>query len=127
MSIESGSMRRLRNVSSIKGFANFNRRFIRSFSTVSTPLTDLLIGGKRSAIMHFIHSCNGPDARHAFRTLEKAFSKPMLKLPDPEKPFLVVVDESEVGLGAVLSELLKSVPCCVPVCLLLTEIIPGRA
>lgn len=46
-----------------------------------------------------------PDAPHTFQCLKLAFTNALiLKLPDPSKPFIVEVDASEVGLGAVLSQ-----------------------
>lgn len=42
---------------------------------------------------------------HATGQLKERFtSAPVLKLPDPTKPFVVEVDASEVGLGEVLSQ-----------------------
>ncbi|XP_062872115.1 uncharacterized protein si:ch211-207e14.4 [Trichomycterus rosablanca] len=65
----------VRHVQRFLGFANFFRRFIRNFSSVAAPLTALT--GK------------GP-----FKWT----------LPDPEEPFIVEVDASDVGVGAVLSQ-----------------------
>lgn len=45
------------------------------------------------------------EARAAFSALKKRLtSAPILKMPDPMKPFIVEVDASEVGLGAVRSQ-----------------------
>lgn len=45
------------------------------------------------------------SATTAFETLKKAFcSAPMLSHPDPDKPFIVEIDASTNGVGAVLSQ-----------------------
>ena len=80
------------------GFSNFYRRFIRNFSSVAAPLTSLLKGSPR----HFTWT---PEAEEAFKVLKTKFtSAPLLKHPDPALPFVVEVDASEVGVGAVLSQ-----------------------
>ncbi len=58
------------------GFANFYRRFIRNFSQLAAPLTALTSTKKAS----------------------------ILRAPDPTRQFVVEVDASEVGVGAVLSQ-----------------------
>uniref|UniRef100_A0A8C9T6V6 Gypsy retrotransposon integrase-like protein 1 n=5 Tax=Scleropages formosus TaxID=113540 RepID=A0A8C9T6V6_SCLFO len=91
------------------GFANFYRRFIRNFSSVAAPLTALLKGAPRRLTWT-------PEASQAFEDLKKRFtSAPILKHPDPKLPFIVEVDASEAGVGAVLSQRqgspLKLYPC----------------
>lgn len=79
------------------GFANFYRRFIRGYSTVAAPLTALT-----SPKVPFRWS---PAADSAFQTLKSRFtSAPILRMPDPERQFVVEVDASDVGVGAVLSQ-----------------------
>ncbi|KAI2660547.1 Transposon Tf2-9 polyprotein [Labeo rohita] len=80
------------------GFANFYRRFIRNYSTVAAPLTSLL-KGKLSKLAWT------EGASQAFATLKERFtSAPILKHPDPSLPFIVEVDASDCGIGAVLSQ-----------------------
>ena len=80
------------------GFANFYRRFIRNYSSVAAPLTTLLKGAPRKLDWT-------ADANKAFHHLKTFFtSAPVLSLPDPSLPFLVEVDASESGVGAVLSQ-----------------------
>ncbi|KAG1929978.1 retrotransposable element [Pimephales promelas] len=80
------------------GFANFYRRFIQNFSPISFPLTDLLKSGAKSLSWN-------TRATQAFQDLKSAFSSaPTLALPDPAVPFLVEVDASISGVGAVLSQ-----------------------
>ncbi len=91
------------------GFANFYRRFIRSFSMVAAPLTSLLQGGKQRL--------NWTQAsEQSFRQLKERFtSAPILHHPNPDLEFTVEVDASNTGIGAVLSQRqgspLKLFPC----------------
>ncbi|KAK3561116.1 hypothetical protein QTP86_028309, partial [Hemibagrus guttatus] len=80
------------------GFANFYRRFIRNYSSVAAPLTSLLRGKPKKL--------NWTDqARAAFQRLKDCFTTaPILCHPDPDRPFVVEVDASSSGLGAVLSQ-----------------------
>lgn len=79
------------------GFANFYRRFIRGYSIVAAPLTALT-----SSRVPF---CWTPAADAAFQTLKTRFtSAPILRMPDPERQFVVEVDAANVGVGAVLSQ-----------------------
>ncbi|KAK3508883.1 hypothetical protein QTP70_012515 [Hemibagrus guttatus] len=80
------------------GFANFYRRFIRGYSSVTSPLTNLLRNKPKSLTWT-------PAAMQAFDTLKQAFTTaPLLIHPDPELPFIVEVDASTTGVGAVLSQ-----------------------
>ncbi|KAI2643996.1 Transposon Tf2-6 polyprotein [Labeo rohita] len=80
------------------GFANFYRRFIRDYSTIASPLTSLLKNKPKKL-------CWTEEASHAFNTLKTSFtSAPILKHPDPDLPFVVEVDASDCGIGAVLSQ-----------------------
>ncbi len=79
------------------GFANFYRRFIRNFSQVAAPLTFLTSSKTRFAWSE--------AAQGAFDRLKGLFtSAPILITPDPEKQFIVEVDASDVGVGAILSQ-----------------------
>ncbi|KAK3519806.1 hypothetical protein QTP70_006489 [Hemibagrus guttatus] len=79
-------------------FTNFYRRFISNYSSISDPLTNLLRNKPKS----FFWS---PAAEGAFNTLKRAFTTaPLLIHPDPDKPFVVEVDASTTGVGAILSQ-----------------------
>ncbi|XDV33933.1 hypothetical protein PO909_004169 [Leuciscus waleckii] len=79
------------------GFANFYRRFIRNFSQLAAPLTALT-----SPRTTFRWS---DAAEAAFTKLKDRFvSAPILIAPDSSRQFVVEVDASEVGVGAVLSQ-----------------------
>lgn len=79
------------------GFANFYRRFIRGYSTLAVPLTALT----SSKVMFQWSS----SAEEAFQNLKARFtSAPILRVPDPERQFVLEVDASDMGVGAILSQ-----------------------
>ncbi|KAK3556521.1 hypothetical protein QTP70_008291 [Hemibagrus guttatus] len=88
----------VRELQRFLGFANFYRHFICNYSSVAGPLTSLLRGKpKRLAWTD--------QARAAFQQLKDCFTTaPILRHPDPDLPFVVEVDASSSGLGAVLSQ-----------------------
>lgn len=80
------------------GFANFYRRFIRNFSLVAAPLTSMT--RRTSSSLSWT-----PEASQAFQELKHRFTTaPILHDPDPSKTFIVKVDASSTGIGAVLSQ-----------------------
>ncbi|KAI2652427.1 Transposon Tf2-6 polyprotein [Labeo rohita] len=80
------------------GFANFYRRFVEGFSLITSSLTNLLKGHPKTLYWT-------TDANTAFEMLKKAFTQaPLLTHPDPDLPFVVKVDASTTGVGAVLSQ-----------------------
>uniref|UniRef100_A0A4W5K0J5 Gypsy retrotransposon integrase-like protein 1 n=1 Tax=Hucho hucho TaxID=62062 RepID=A0A4W5K0J5_9TELE len=88
----------VKEVQRFLGFANYYRRFIRGFGQVAAPITSLLKGGPVRL------QCSAEAAR-AFGHLKALFtSAPVLAHPDPTLAFIVEVDASEAGIGAVLSQ-----------------------
>ncbi|KAI2665208.1 Transposon Tf2-9 polyprotein [Labeo rohita] len=88
----------LKQLQRFLGFANFYRRFIRGFSSTAAPLTALTRPSRGEFQLT-------PEAIQAFNTLCHQFTTaPVLTHPDPLKPFVVEVDASDVGVGAVLSQ-----------------------
>ncbi|KAJ8374999.1 hypothetical protein SKAU_G00055790 [Synaphobranchus kaupii] len=79
------------------GFANFYRRFIRNYSSIAAPLTKLT-----SVALPY---CWNSDAQRAFELLKARFSSaPILLHPDTSRQFVVEVDASDTGVGAILSQ-----------------------
>ena len=79
------------------GFSNFYWRFIRGFSQVAAPLSALT-----STNTPFSWS---PATEEAFLSLKGLFTTaPVLIFPDPGRQFIVEVDASDTGIGAVLSQ-----------------------
>uniref|UniRef100_A0A8D0CUG7 Gypsy retrotransposon integrase-like protein 1 n=1 Tax=Sander lucioperca TaxID=283035 RepID=A0A8D0CUG7_SANLU len=79
------------------GFANFYRRFIKDYSRIAAPLTAL------TSISLPFEWNEGADS--AFKELKHRFaSAPILMQPDPDRQFVVEVDASDTGVGAVLSQ-----------------------
>uniref|UniRef100_A0A3B3IH81 Gypsy retrotransposon integrase-like protein 1 n=1 Tax=Oryzias latipes TaxID=8090 RepID=A0A3B3IH81_ORYLA len=79
------------------GFANFYRLFIRNYSSIAAPLTQLT-----SIKQPYVWT---PAADMAFRKLKELFvTAPILIQPDITKQFIVEVDASDSGVGAVLSQ-----------------------
>ncbi len=88
----------LKELQRFLGFANFYRRFIRGFSSVAAPLTSM-----KKRISHRLHWT--PAAVEAFDQLKHRFTTaPILHHPDPDLPFIVEVDASNIGIGAILSQ-----------------------
>jgi hypothetical protein len=88
----------VKEVQRFLGFANYYRRFNRGFGQVAAPITSLLkVGSVR------LQWSAGAD--RAFGYLKDLFtSAPVLAHPDPSLAFIVGVDASEAGIGAVLSQ-----------------------
>ncbi|XP_073500291.1 uncharacterized protein [Phyllobates terribilis] len=88
----------LKSIQRFLGFANYYRKFIKNFSSIVKPLTDLTRKGADAVQW-------SSEAIEAFVYLKERFtSAPILMQPDVTRPFLVEVDASSVGVGAVLSQ-----------------------
>lgn len=79
------------------GFAIFYRKFIRNFSVIAAPLNNLT-----SPKVTFLWTS---QVDSAFQKLKSAFvSAPVLIVPDTSRQFVVEMDASALGVGAVLSQ-----------------------
>ena len=79
------------------------RRFIKGFAKIAAPLYDLTSGDNKDKKSE--HVDLSPEALAAFDCLKAAcLQSPNLSFPDFDKPFLLEMDASGKGLGAVLSQ-----------------------
>ena len=89
-----------KKVQQFLGFANFDRRFVRSFSEIVAPLNALT-----SSHVQFHWS---PEVEKAFQTLKRLFtSAPILIMPEPQHQFMVEVDTCNEGIGAMTWQIEK--------------------
>jgi hypothetical protein len=88
----------VRDVQCFLGFANFYRKFIKNYSKVILPLTELT--QKNQSFLWTTSASN------AFDKLKQAFtSAPILIHVDLEKPFFIEADASDYALGSILSQI----------------------
>jgi hypothetical protein len=87
----------LHELRSFLGLASFYRRFVKDFSQVASPLTFLL-----SKSNPYLWTELQQEAFGRLKNL--LISAPVLTLPDPDIPFTVATDASDLALGAVLSQ-----------------------
>ena len=79
------------------------RRFIKDFAIITDPLHEYARGdtAKKKKEQVVLNEA----LRGAFHKLKKAvMSAPVLAYPDPNKEYLLEMDASKLGLGAVLSQ-----------------------
>ena len=85
------------DIQTFLGFANFYRRFIRNYSRIILPITNLL---KKDTPFNWNRA-----ADHAFKQLKKAFTTaPILRHFDPEKPAILETDASDYAEGGIVSQ-----------------------
>ncbi len=88
--------RKVKDIQSFLGFANFYRRFIDNYSEIATPLSRLT---RKGLPWNFNSEC-----RIAFEELKKAFiTAPVLANFDPNAPIMVETDASDYAIAAILS------------------------
>ena len=85
------------DVRSFLGTVGYYRKFVRMFSEIASPLTELL---QKERAFEW-----GDRQQKAFDELKKAVSQqPVLILPDPTKPYVVTTDASGFAVGAWLGQ-----------------------
>ena len=86
------------------GLTNYYRKFIHGYANVARPLHDLVSGKsakKKRTTVEWTDDCE-----IAFNKLEELCSNtPVLAYPDYRQKFKLYTDASEIGLGAVLTQI----------------------
>jgi len=92
--------KKVKDIQSFLGFANFYRRFIFNYSDIVIPLTHLT---RKNTLWNFDDNC-----KIAFNTLKQAFtSTPILTHWVPDAQLVVETDASDYALAAILSIMTK--------------------
>ena len=87
----------IRGIRSFLGHVGFYKRFIKGFSKISRPLTNLL---QKDVPFVFDEDCE-----EAFEILKKALiTAPIVQPPDWNLPFEIMCDASDYAVGAVLGQ-----------------------
>lgn len=97
----------VKELRSFLSFSSYYRRFVPGFAQIAKPLNDLLVGHptnkKAKTSKPAVSWTWGQKQQEAFTTLiDKLTSPPILAYADYSKPFILNVDASCNGLGAVL-------------------------
>ena len=90
-------LKNVKDVRSFLGLAGYYRRFVKDFSKIAAPMTELL---KKEVAFKWTKTEND-----AFDALKNAItSAPVLINPDPMKPYVVTTDASGFATGAILQQ-----------------------
>ena len=103
----------VREVRQFLGLANYLRKFMQGYSSMAAPLIELT---RQDVAWQW-----GPPQQAAFESIKYALTTaPVLRLPDFNLPFEVVVDASLNGTGAVLMQEHQ------PICYTSSKFIPAE-
>ena len=87
----------IKSLRSFLGHAGFYRRFIKDFSKITKPLTQLF----QKDVEYIFDS----DCLHAFRILKQSLiSAPIMQPPDWNLSFEIMCDASDYAVGAILGQ-----------------------
>lgn len=90
-----------KNTTEIKrliGLVGYYRRFVKDFSALCSPISDLLHGRKKGQPISWT-----PEADQAFQAIKSRLtSAPILAAPDFSQTFYLACDSSDTGVGSVL-------------------------
>ena len=90
---------------SFLGNISFYRKFIPHASSLTAPLSDMLKKGVKEPLIY------SDTAKNSFETLKQLMSSdPILRLPNPDLPFVLRTDASDYGLGCVLLQYVDGMP-----------------
>ena len=86
-----------KEVRSFVGLTGYYRNCIPNYAAIAVPLTDLTKNRQPNIVVW------GDQQEKAYQTLKRLLtSKPILRLPDMKKQFVLRTDASDVGIGAML-------------------------
>ena len=87
----------VKKLQSFLGLSNFYQRFVNNYAGISAPLTDMT---HEDELFQWT-----PPCKQAFDHLKaELISTPTLQLPNPDLPYTVTTDASNIAVGTVLSQ-----------------------
>ncbi|RDD35996.1 Retrovirus-related Pol polyprotein from transposon 17.6 [Trichoplax sp. H2] len=93
------SLKTKRDVRAFLGLTGYYRRFIPKYASISEPLVELILKRNPTTVKWSL------EAQQAFLLLkEKLMQEPVLHVADETLPFILQIDASGTGLGAVLTQ-----------------------
>lgn len=107
----------VKELQSFLGLTNYYRRFIKDYTTVVSPLFNLL---RKDAEFKWDNNCE----KAYLQIVELLNQYPILKLPDFEKTFIIRTDASDFGLGMTLAQVHDGIEH--PVCYNSIKLIPAQ-
>jgi len=104
----------LTELRSFLGFGNYYKDFIPNYSRIARPLHDATKKDAQITVEHYTKGKKksqikgiiwGLPQYNVFKLLKALFtSYPVLRNPDPKKPYILDTDASQFAIGAVLSQ-----------------------
>jgi len=92
------TLRNVKHVRSFLGLCSYYRKFVKDFSKIAAPLTELT---KKD--VPYVWT---PERESAFHQLKLALTQaPVLIQPDPSLPYRITTDASDYAVGGVLSQI----------------------